>query len=224
MSQVQEKINNSSERGLITYDPPAPSANQLIPQQKNKDRNKVEKALHSEIAITEEVQKNAKFAKDMLITNPTNSVASIVKGGISKIKNVMSDLESPGVSANALRFKKYGLLALSAGFGLVTLKSFSGLLKSLWARDDSSKVIKLADIFLKFIMTLGIGGAALGKGSFQFKNMGAIVGGTVLSVLLSQFKGVDSGDKNILGKVAKLTGSEQTLKEGLRAASGLRTD
>lgn len=223
MSQVQEKIN-TSERGLITYDPPATSTNQLIPQKKNKDRNKLEQVLHSEVAISEEVQNNAKLAKDMLITYPTNSVASIVRGGISKIKNVISDLESPNISPTALRFKQYGLLALSAGFGLVTLKSLLGLLKSIWARDGSSKVIKLADIFLKFIMTLGIGGAALGKGSFKFKNMGAIAGGTVLSILLSQFQGVNSGEKNILSKIAKLTGSEQTLKEGLRAASGLRSD
>ena len=219
MTQVQEAINNN-ESGLKVYDPQKLAGRKSSPVVRNRDRTQSQLALHSD--ISSEVSGNAKKAKDFLVSGPINSSATILRSGIKKVKNVMSDLQSPDISANTIRMKKYGMLALAGGFGLFTATSALGLLKSVFSRDESNKLLKFADVFLKFVMTLGIGGAALDKGPFKFKNSTGIIGGSILAILLNQFKGVNSGEQNVLGKLAKLTGTEETIKNGTQLGAGLK--
>jgi hypothetical protein len=190
--------------------------------QKNKSRNNLDSVLHEPV-ISGDIAKNLSKTKDLLITQPRKSVTSIFASIASKISNVAKDLNKDGLNGNKNPMAQYGLLIASAGFGLFALTSTLSFFKSLWAGDNSPKLIKAGDAAVKWLMALGIGGAVVGSKKFNISKSGALIGGTFISFLLSQASKFYTGENSLLGRLSSITGSDKVLKAGMRDVAGLST-
>lgn len=170
--------------------------------------------LETDSEISQGLKKQVEKAQDILLTQPRKGIQSIFSNGFSSIKEAVKDFEN-NASPSAMKARKYGMLALSAGFAIYALTSTLDLVKSLWNKDQSHKGLKLASAFAKWTMALGLGGGALGVGPVKFSNLKTILTGGGLTILLSQLSGVGENKSNMLGKVAKVTGTEGTLRDAL---------
>jgi hypothetical protein len=211
---------NGQSKVISQYDA---SQEKWVPvnQERSQKRNDRDiKNLHmSESDISHEVRSNFNKAKNLMVGGPLSAVNSLGSSVLNTLKNIgfqIDNLNTP----NALRFKKYGMLAVGGAFVLFAVTSLVRALSSLWSKDKSNKSLKFIDAFVKWTMGIGIGSAALGSGPFKIEGLKPILFGTGLTLVLSQLAGLDSGKSNILGTITKLTGTQDLFK-GLITRSGM---
>jgi hypothetical protein len=173
--------------------------------------DKTKKGLHvfGDDELNKKIQSGTQ-AVGSLIGETFDSSGSAIQNLFSRTKNFLSDFSNSQDSGNQ-KSKKIFLALLSGGIFIFAFKStidfFTGLMSG-----KRNNLLKLLDTSTRWILGFLTFNSFTGKG-FKLNNLNQILMLSGFSAVLAQLSGINNGEKNILGSIARMTGMESTLKK-----------